>query len=663
MILFVYVFRVPGFGQHAQVFCVPKMQKKIKNKKSAKRKSLPQGWTVTESSEVDTNELYQVKASVASNEKETDVKETQSSSSIYDLPTEGKNKRKMKGGILMQRTEASQIISEFNLNEVGKERVKLNELIKTSQVVGQMTVKKQLENAKKLKSLSVPLSKPQLEKIKRTVAYEKVCNEVTKWEPVVRSNRVAEQIIYPLAKPPKLAETFEKTAERFVTRHPIEDAVNALLNKSEHKMENTKTLTAAEEKALQTMSLKEAKLRHQELMKHRALISYQEMKARRQNKIKSKRYHRMLKRDKMKKLLKEFESLQNVDASAAIEKIMEVDNMRVMERMTLKHRNTGKWAKMQKIRAKYNPEARSVLKEDINMGKELKNKLPEIQTQISTLRARIQSDLTEGDSTGLIEGSSPLDLDNLEEIVPPLELEPTPNSMEDKVVGNRTQKTKVQKPAKTTSDFTDMDFISKATALKSSNPSLMTVGDCLDEVESQSEDSADEGVKNLSEAFADEDIIAEFREDKRAVEEANRPKGIDLFLPGWGSWGGEGIKDSKKKRKRFYIKPIEEKRAKKHTLGNVIVNEEADKKAAVHQVCSLPFPFTNVHNFESHIRQPVGHTWNPQSGFQSLTKPKVVTKAGKVILPIDAEDVVLEKKTATKEPKVPNETAEEPKAF
>lgn len=43
--------------------------------------------------------------------------------------------------------------------------MKLDDLIKTSQKTGQLSVKKQLQNVKKLKSLSIPLSKPQLEKV------------------------------------------------------------------------------------------------------------------------------------------------------------------------------------------------------------------------------------------------------------------------------------------------------------------------------------------------------------------------------------------------------------------------------------------------------------------------------------------------------------------
>ncbi|GIY60627.1 u3 small nucleolar RNA-associated protein 14 homolog B [Caerostris extrusa] len=133
-------------------------------------------------------------------------------------------------------------------------------------------------------------------------------------------------------------------------------------------------------------------------------------------------------------------------------------------------------------------------------------------------------------------------------------------------------------------------------------------------------------------------------EEKRAAED-KRPKGLNLFLPGWGSWVGKGIKQSKSKKRRFLIKLPEEPAPKKNTLGNVIINEDGDKKASAYQVKQLPFPFSNVTQFERHIQQPVSHTWVPPSSLRNLTAPKTVTKAGKIIEPIDAEDVVLEKTT------------------
>ncbi len=54
----------------------------------------------------------------------------------------------------------------------------------------------------------------------------------------------------------------------------------------------------------------------------------------------------------------------------------------------------------------------------------------------------------------------------------------------------------------------------------------------------------------IAQAFADDDVIAEFREEKRALEERDKPKDIDLSLPGWGEWTGGDSKPSKRRRNR-----------------------------------------------------------------------------------------------------------------
>lgn len=55
----------------------------------------------------------------------------------------------------------------------------------------------------------------------------------------------------------------------------------------------------------------------------------------------------------------------------------------------------------------------------------------------------------------------------------------------------------------------------------------------------------------IAQAFADDDVIQEFTKEKREVVEKGKPKDIDLTLPGWGSWIGESLKVSRKKRKRY----------------------------------------------------------------------------------------------------------------
>ena len=44
--------------------------------------------------------------------------------------------------------------------------------------------------------------------------------------------------------------------------------------------------------------------------------------------------------------------------------------------------------------------------------------------------------------------------------------------------------------------------------------------------------------------------MEEFQAEKQELEEKDKPKDIDLSLPGWGEWGGAGVEPSKKKRRR-----------------------------------------------------------------------------------------------------------------
>jgi U3 small nucleolar RNA-associated protein 14 len=55
---------------------------------------------------------------------------------------------------------------------------------------------------------------------------------------------------------------------------------------------------------------------------------------------------------------------------------------------------------------------------------------------------------------------------------------------------------------------------------------------------------------NIQEAFADDDVLAEFEKEKTDIIERDRPKAIDLSLPGWGEWAGSGVKVNKRKKRK-----------------------------------------------------------------------------------------------------------------
>lgn len=107
------------------------------------------------------------------------------------------------------------------------------------------------------------------------------------------------------------------------------------------------------EKEKYPLTLKELLEKRKTMAKFRAQESYRHAKAHRQNKIKSKKYHRILRKEKTKDQIKEFEKLQDTDPVAALEKLNDIEKTRAEERASLRHKSTGQWARNHVVRAKY----------------------------------------------------------------------------------------------------------------------------------------------------------------------------------------------------------------------------------------------------------------------------------------------------------------------
>uniref|UniRef100_A0A3P8VGC0 UTP14C small subunit processome component n=1 Tax=Cynoglossus semilaevis TaxID=244447 RepID=A0A3P8VGC0_CYNSE len=159
----------------------------------------------------------------------------------------------------------------------------------------------------------------------------------------------------------------------------------------------------------------------------------------------------------------------------------------------------------------------------------------------------------------------------------------------------------------------------------------------------ETEDTSEEvkGQRGLiSEAFAGDDVVADFIKDKRKHEDEGKPKVVDLTLPGWGEWGGTDLKPSTRKRRRFRLRSVPPPPRKDQHLPSVIISDKRNSSITLHQVESLPFPFTNPSQFESTIGAPVGRTWNSEQVVRKVTKPKVVTRLGTIIEPMTQEELM-----------------------
>ncbi|XGW19655.1 hypothetical protein V3C99_003470 [Haemonchus contortus] len=243
--------------------------------------------------------------------------------------------------------------------------------------------KKKLDQEKKEKkrvgaseTVAVPVHRQASERIKGAVGFIELKNDLKVWNDVVKTNRLADQLSFPLGEERLLStEKPADRAEAFKPKTDFEKKMMEMWNGSKNNMTNDTVYTKAELEIIRAMDVKEAKEKLNQMQKMRAMISYREAKYRYAAKIKSKRYHRILKRQKRKQLIKEFDDLLVRDPEAAKEKLLELENQRIIERGSLKHRARTKFQQDIVKYAGRDSRAKQVLEEHLRIGREFKEKV------------------------------------------------------------------------------------------------------------------------------------------------------------------------------------------------------------------------------------------------------------------------------------------------
>uniref|UniRef100_A0A673N307 U3 small nucleolar RNA-associated protein 14 homolog A-like n=2 Tax=Sinocyclocheilus rhinocerous TaxID=307959 RepID=A0A673N307_9TELE len=628
----------------------------------------------------------------------------------------GSRKRKKQN----ERSEASVQVSEFFVNAEGTgEKVNLSDLLGTVEKTSGASnkTKKQLRNLQSSKeTLELPLNKQQTEKIQRGIAYEKTAAEVSCWRNIILQNQKAEQMVFPLNQESPGPKRVEQVVAGWKVQTPLEQEIFRLLHINSQPVDDP-VLTPVEEQSLKAMSLEEAKIRRAELQKARALQSYYEAKAKREKKIKSKKYHKVQRKAKCKDFLKQFDEMVKTNPEGALEELKKMELSRMEERMSLKHQNSGKWAKSKAIMAKYDDSARKAMQEQLQMNKDLTQKIvvPSDDEHESNEEGLETIPDFVNDSEPVIDSVNPWMRGQLTHEEPEVSCVTTEDvqtaeeeNEEEELVGEFERKRKLRQADEEDLIPTEEELMRSEKTLEGSNQTreglntpgqedeegllnegqirvrniedLEVLGEFVDPqpiaepslprtaaVEATSEppykkkreidlkevltkeakavkvpflptvvdeEERDEQISIIKEAFAGDDVISDFIKDKSKLEAAGRPEVVDLTLPGWGEWGGVGLKPSRWKRKRFRIKTAPPPPRQDQKLPDVIISENRNASVASHQVSQLPFPFQNTAQFESSIRTPIGPTWNTQSVVKNMTKPKVITKMGAIIEPM-----------------------------
>jgi len=145
----------------------------------------------------------------------------------------------------------------------------------------------------------------------------------------------------------------------------LEKAVDQLLKRAQMREGD---FQKTEELKMNHLSAEEVASRRAEIMKTRDLLFRAEMKAKRAAKIKSKTYRRLKRREKEKQL-------GDGGDPEGPEVSLKKEAERAKERATLRHKNTGKWAKAMRRRGEVDADQRQDMAEMLERGEELRRKI------------------------------------------------------------------------------------------------------------------------------------------------------------------------------------------------------------------------------------------------------------------------------------------------
>ncbi|XP_072944617.1 U3 small nucleolar RNA-associated protein 14 homolog A [Epargyreus clarus] len=715
------------------------------------------------------------------------------------------------------RSEPTNLSTEFNLVKRSKLDL-LNAAKLLENTASHVQISKKLKATQnKSQVLPKPLEKPQAERIRRETGYVETKKKIGRWDAVVARSRTVDFVSFPLKtlqakeKDPPTKTFLQKLKLKSPLEKELEEIDPPAVPEEEEDDEKSFPMTYHE------------MLEHrQHLAKLRAKESYKAAKAKRQSKIKSKKYHRILKKEKLKQQLKEFEELQAKNPEEALKKLEELEKVRALERHTLRHKNTGKWAKNKLVRAKYDKEVRQQLAEQLSVGRSLTHKtqdtastddeaddnagIPDLTLSQdpsnpwmmqSAGKSNIDEEFNFGykkylkekmykrkemsdsesdaeDTTGNPQGTNTGDkileilknsvnkmsagitedevlatIDKTNKVVEPPKKTKKQNKKQktsnpvstttwvvDSVCDNDSQaktdediseafeifenkvaKQVEEKLKKLRKDITNLENKSRTSNKKNprkraapkdnleylklknqkvkaiiDEPLMETNKDNADEIETETAvkdkiqdlqtvpsgvekektntdidpntfinvkpkylntalskehdiDNLDDDEQvvpkvDIGEVFEEDDVVASFRQEKEDEINKDKPE-IELDLPGWGAWGGKGVKAPKRKRNRFISKPAPEVHRRDENKGDVIIMETKDPKLSVHKVTDVPFPFNSVKDYEASIRAPLGNTFIPERAHKKLIRPSVITKAGTIIDPMDEEELLM----------------------
>ena len=135
---------------------------------------------------------------------------------------------------------------------------------------------------------------------------------------------------------------------------------------------------------------------------------------------------------------------------------------------------------------------------------------------------------------------------------------------------------------------------------------------------------------DVEDSLQERDFLMEMEKD----EDELKPKEKEE-LEGWGTgWVGADVKP-KKRKVELMRDEGQEKIENKAPKKLIRVSHVLDTKAAKYHLAAAPQPFANAEQYEAQLKHPLGNDWNTSGAHTRMIKPKIVTRVGAVVAPLE----------------------------
>ncbi|TNN18023.1 U3 small nucleolar RNA-associated protein 14 isoform 2 [Schistosoma japonicum] len=379
-------------------------------------------------------------------------------------------------------------------------------------------------------------------------------------------------------------------------------------------------------KVVSKMLLEKIAMRDRE----RFLLARAAARNKRQNKIKSRRFHRHLKGRTMKEYEKETESLRLNNPRKFAERLLSAELNRVKERASLKHRGGSKFAKLQKLRAKYDSEARAAVADMHELSREATRRTdPDLLSDTDESDVSISSESEEESEASDFNLSD----DDIDEVCGTTHTLGWWKKGSNDATG-AVLSTEVAE--KTLQQCEVNQMVLNEPVVCSTN--VIGESDVVDP-------NTDGFFHALQESFANDPALQQkFNEEKSEIVKDEAPQDIDTFLPGWNSWTGPGTEQADEKRRKSRIIPAPNVKREDDKKSHVIIKRRVNQDFKQHLVKTIPFPYNTPEQFEAFISQPICREWTTELTHRDLTRPKVTVQSGRIIRPISKSATLLRDK-------------------